>query len=181
MRMNSLNIAAGRPGRQRGGTRARGVRAMDSPQGQRAEAISQRDLRSGDSGGSGAGHPGAGPSCLRRCAVSFACRICQLAAPLPPCCQLSCSAFELSATHRAVQVSPEQIYAFRWPIFFGAIIPIFFLSKLCTHSLYHWIEVSAPVVTRRAICARGRIGSSDAVLHDWSEINDLPHYFTTAP
>jgi len=41
----------------------------------------------------------------------------------------------------ATPVSPEQIYAFRWPIFFGAIIPIFFLSKLCTHSLYHWIEV----------------------------------------
>jgi hypothetical protein len=41
-------------------------------------------------------------------------------------------------------VSPEQVYIFRIPVFFGAVIPVFFLTKLMTHSLYHWIEVPPP-------------------------------------
>lgn len=44
------------------------------------------------------------------------------------------------------QVSPEQLYAFRWPIFFGAIFPFFCISRWLTNKVYHIIEVSDIVV-----------------------------------
>eukprot|EP00873_Tetraselmis_striata_P005195 jgi/Tetstr1/425459/TSEL_015906.t1 len=41
----------------------------------------------------------------------------------------------------ATPVSPEQLYAFRWPIFFGAIFPFFCISRWLTNKVYHIIEV----------------------------------------